>query len=136
MTSFVQSTRQEWFVRANLLLPHRHFVSESPMESGALFMLTIRLILPPFPLRHHSLRKMFFRTTWWDVQSICTRLSRWLLPTAHARERYSSDSGQQSERYALGVARNAARTIKCPGYVQSSCDASIQTSYRLCTDVL
>ena len=67
---FVQSTQLAWFVRANLLIPRRHFVSENPMESGALFMLTISLMLPPSRLRHQFRGGMFSGTIWWDVR--CT----------------------------------------------------------------
>ena len=54
-TSFVQSTRKEGYVRANLLIPHRHFVSEIPIKSGALFMITIILMLSSSWFRHQSL---------------------------------------------------------------------------------
>ena len=63
-TSFVQSTRQEWYVRANLPIPHRPSVSKSPMGSGALSMLTISLIRPPSRLIHQSRGRMFFRNIW------------------------------------------------------------------------
>ena len=116
MTSFMQITRQEWFVRVNLLIPHRHFVLESPMESGTLFRLTIILVLPNPGSDTNAYKRCSFiqHGGMHDIQ--CARLSRWLLPTAHARERYSADSGQHSKRYAMGVACYAARVIKCPGY--------------------
>jgi hypothetical protein len=53
-------------------------------------------------------------------------LGRWLLLVAHASEWHPADSGQHSERYALGVASNAPRVVERTRDVQSSGDAVLQ----------
>ena len=83
MTSSMPSKRQEWYVRVNLHIRHRHFVSKSRTASGVLCVLIASLIRLRFPPRHPFLERMFLKTTWLVV---LTRLRRWILSIAHASE--------------------------------------------------
>ena len=111
------STRRNWCERVSLLIPHRHFVSKSVMVSAVLCTLIISLMLPLSRLRHQSPEKRCSSEQYsgmYIVQSL--DLVDVYLPAAHASKRYSANSGEYPERYALGVARYATRAVKWPGY--------------------
>ena len=92
--SFVLSTRREWCGRVSLPIPHLHFVSKSLMVSGVLCTLIISLMLPLSRLRHQSPEKRCSSEQYGGIYIVqCARLSRWLLPAAHASKRYSANSG-------------------------------------------
>ena len=70
MTSSLPSTRQEWYMRVNLHIRHRHFVSKSRTVSSVLCMLITSLMRPLFRHRHPFLKRMFSKTTWLVVLCI------------------------------------------------------------------
>ena len=84
--SLVQSTPPAWCGRVNLPILHQPFVCVSLMVNGALFMFIISSMRPPYRHRHLFLGRMCCKTTWLVYNVQCSRLSRWLLPIAHASE--------------------------------------------------
>ena len=70
INSSVLSTRREWYVRVNLHIRHRDFVSKRRTASGVLCMLITSLMRLRFRNIHLFLERMFFETTWLVVQ--CT----------------------------------------------------------------
>ena len=69
-TSFVLSTRQEWYEKVNLPIQHRHFVSKSQVVNGASSTLIISSTLPLYQHKPPFLERMFFRTIWRVAQYI------------------------------------------------------------------
>ena len=84
MMSSAPSTRQEWYVRVNLHIRHRHFVSKSRTASGVLYMLATSLMRLLFRHRHPFLESMFFKTTWLVV--LCIVHSTWSMNIIVAHE--------------------------------------------------
>ena len=89
---FRAETRREWCGRVSLPISHLYFVSKSLMVSGVLCTLIISSMLPLSRLRHQSPEGCSSEKYGGMYIVQCARLSRWLLPAAHASKRYSTNS--------------------------------------------
>lgn len=99
ITSFMSSTRQEWFMRVHLHIRHRDFVSRTAI--GVVCMLITSLNSLRFRHIHtHIPRKDDLQNNMVGfTMTKLTRLSRWIMPMAHSSEWYFAYSGEHSEWY-------------------------------------